>query len=206
MNIVWTAITIVSLATLTVTNPQSLVSVCVDSGAQALKTALELCGVYCLWLGIFNVAEDCKLVEKLAAKLKPINKLLYGNIPQEASEYISLNFASNLLGVGNAATPSAVEALKRTEKGEKLSFAGTMLFVVNASGVQLVPTTVIGLRAALGSANAADVVLPNFLSTAATSALGITLVFLFCGMPNQAKAFQKAFRWHRSPQRKGEKK
>ncbi len=198
--------TIISLAVLTVVNPQNVLSVCVGSGTQALKTALELCGVYCLWLGIFNVAEDCRLVEKLAVKLRPLNKFLYGNLSQEASEYISLNFASNLLGVGNAATPSAVEALKRTENAEKLSFAGTMLFVVNASGVQLVPTTVIGLRAALGSSNAADVILPNFLSTVVTSVLGIVLVFLFCGTPKRTKIFQKEFWQYCLPKRKGAKK
>ncbi len=181
MNIVWTVITALSIAVLAITNPQSVLSVCVDSGGQALKTALELCGVYCLWMGIFNVAEECRLVEKLAKKLRPLNRLLYGNLPQEASQQISLNFASNLLGVGNAATPSAVQALKLTEQGEKLSFAGTMLFVVNASSVQLVPTTVIGLRAALGSANAADVVLPNFVATLVTAVVGVALVFVFCG-------------------------
>lgn len=191
MNMVWAAITIISLATLTVTNPQSVVSVCVDSGTQALKTALELCGVYCLWLGIFNVAEDCKLVEKLAKKLQPLNKVLYGKLPVEASEYISLNFASNLLGVGNAATPSAVEALKRTEKGEKLSFAGTVLFVVNASGVQLIPTTVVGLRASLGSSNAADIVFPNFLATLLTCAMGIALVLLCWGVKRNKRGEKK---------------
>lgn len=187
MNVVWTVVTVVSLAVLTAASPQSVLSVLVDSGSQALKTALELCGVYCLWLGVFSVAEQCRLVEKLASKLQPMNKFLYGKLPQDASEYVSLNFASNLLGVGNAATPSAVEALKRTETTERLSFAGTMLFVVNASGVQLIPTTVIGLRATFGSANAADIVLPNFLTTVVTATLGVALVFLFCRLPSKKR-------------------
>lgn len=191
MNVVWTVVTVVSLTVLTAASPQSVLSVLVDSGSQALKTALELCGVYCLWLGVFSVAEQCRLVEKFAAKLQPMNKFLYGKLPQDASEYVSLNFASNLLGVGNAATPSAVEALKRTETTERLSFAGTMLFVVNASGVQLIPTTVIGLRATFGSANAADIVLPNFLVTVVTAMLGVALVFLFCGLPSK-KTSQKS--------------
>lgn len=187
MNVVWTVVTVVSIAALTAVSPQSVLSVLVDSGSQALKTALELCGVYCLWLGVFNVAEQCRLVEKLASKLQPMNKFLYGKLPQDASEYVSLNFASNLLGVGNAATPSAVEALKRTETTDRLSFAGTMLFVVNASGVQLIPTTVIGLRATFGSANAADIVLPNFLTTVVTATLGVVFVFLFCRLPSKKR-------------------
>ncbi len=205
MNIVWTVITVASLAVMTAVNPQSVLSVCVDSGSQALKTALELCGVYCLWLGIFRVAEECRLVEKLAKRLQPLNKVLYGNLPDQASQYVSLNFASNLLGVGNAATPSAVEALKLTENVEKLSFAGTMLFVMNASGVQLVPTTVIGLRAAFGSTNAADVVFPNFICTLFTSVLGVVLVFLLCRSPNK-KACQTTRMRQLVATRKGAKK
>ena len=181
MNIVWTVTTIVALIGLTVVNPQTVLSVCVDSSAQALTTALGLTGVYCLWMGIFNVAEECRLVDKLAKCLEPLNKFLYGNVSRVASQYISLNFSSNMLGVGNAATPSAIAAIKETEHSEKLSRTGAMLFVVNASGVQLVPTTVIGIRASLGSVNPSDVLLPNLLATVVTCVVGVALVFLFYG-------------------------
>lgn len=170
-----------ALVALTVINPQSVLSVCVDAGAQALTTALGLAGVYCLWLGIFNIAEQCHLVEKLAKCLEPLNKFLYGNVSKVASQYISLNFASNMLGVGNAATPSAIAAIKETEHDAKLSRTGAMLFVVNASGVQLVPTTVIGLRASLGSVNPSDVLLPNLLATVVTCVVGVALVFILYG-------------------------
>lgn len=185
MNIVWTAITVAALMALTVTNPQSVLTVCMDSSAQALTTALSLCGVYCVWLGVFSVAEKCNLVEKLSRFLDKFNKFLYGNVSKVASEYISLNLASNLLGIGNAATPSAISAIKEMEKGETLSRNGAMLFVVNATSVQLVPTTVIGLRASMGSANPSDVLLPNLISTVITSVVGIALVFLFYGKPKK---------------------
>lgn len=181
MNIVWTAVTLAALIALTIVNPQSVLTVCMDSSAQALTTALSLCGVYCVWLGIFSVAEKCNLVEKLSRLLDKVNKLLYGNVSKAASEYISLNLASNLLGIGNAATPSAINAIKEMEKGETLSRNGAMLFVVNATSVQLVPTTVIGLRASMGSANPSDILLPNLISTIITSVVGIALVFLFYG-------------------------
>lgn len=183
MNIVWTVVTVVALAALTITNPQSVLTVCLDSSAQALTTALGLCGVYCLWLGIFEVAEKCKLVEGLSRCFARLNKFLYGNVEKVASDYISLNLASNLLGVGNAATPSAISAIKEMEHGERLSRSGAMLFVVNATSVQLIPTTVIGLRASMGSANPSDILLPNLLSTIVTSVVGVALVFLAYGKP-----------------------
>ena len=188
MNIVWTVVTVVALAVLTVTNPQSVLTVCLDSSAQALTTALSLCGVYCLWLGIFEVADKCRLVEKLSRCFSRLNKFLYGNVEKVASDYISLNLASNLLGVGNAATPSAISAINVMEKEEKLSRAGAMLFVVNATSVQLIPTTVIGLRASMGSANPSDILLPNLISTIITSIVGIALVFAAYGKTNKPSA------------------
>lgn len=181
MNIVWTTVTIVAIAALTFINPQSVLTVCLDSSAQALKTALELTAVYCVWLGVFKIAEECRLVEKLSKLLKPLNKWLYGNVSEVAANYVSLNLASNLLGVGNAATPSAIAAIKQEEHGEKLSRFGAMLFVVNATSVQLVPTTVIGIRASLGSASPSDIILPNLIATIAPSVVGIALVFVAYG-------------------------
>jgi spore maturation protein A len=73
------------------------------------------------------------------------------------------------------------------EQQEQLSRSGAMLFVVNATSVQLIPTTVIGLRASMGSTNSADIILPNLLATLATSVLGISLVFLFYGTSKRPK-------------------
>lgn len=181
MNIIWTVLTAASLVILTIKNPQTVLSVCVESGAQALSVSLGLCGVYCLWMGLFQVAENCRLVESLSHIFAPVNKFLYKTISPRVAEQVSLNLASNLLGIGNAATPSAVAAIRETEHSERLSFAGTMLFVINASGVQLMPTTVMGMRAQLGSADPADILLPNLLTTAVTAAVGIILVFILCG-------------------------
>ena len=183
MNIVWTVATVVALVALTFMNPQEVLRVCLDSSSQALTTALSLCAVYCVWLGIFEIAEKCRLVEKLSLCFERLNKFLYGNVEKAASDYISLNLASNLLGVGNAATPSAIAAINVMEKEEKLSRAGAMLFVVNATSVQLIPTTVIGLRASMGSVNPSDILLPNLISTLVTSLVGVALVFAAYGKP-----------------------
>lgn len=187
MNIVWTTVTIAAVIALIFKDPSSVLTVCVDSSSQALTTALGLCGIYCLWLGVFRIAEECKLVEKLSKCFTRLNKWLYGNISEAASNYVSLNLASNLLGIGNAATPSAIAAIKEVEKDEKLSRFGAMLFVVNATSVQLLPTTVIGLRASLGSANPSDIILPNLIATVLTSVIGVGLVFIAYGDPDGAR-------------------
>ena len=125
---------------------------------------------------MFEVAEKCNVVQTLAKVLSPINKWLFGKISPSASKCISLNMASNLLGIGNAATPSAIQAIQQTEKGTKLSRAGAMLFVINASGIQLVPTTVIGLRASFNSTNPSSILLPTLICNAISTVLGVALV------------------------------
>lgn len=176
MNYIWTICVIVSFAVMTFTNPQGVLPLAVQSASKATTCAVELLAVYAIWLGVFSIAESCGAVTLLAAALGKLNKWLYGAISPTATKYVSLNMASNLLGVGNAATPSAIAAIKELEKGETLSRSGAMLFVLNACGIQLVPTTVVGLRAAAGSANATSVLLPTFIVTVLTAVVGVILV------------------------------
>ena len=161
MNIVWTVVTALSLLTLTFTHPQSVLTVCLDSCSQAVTATLGLAGIYCLWMGIFEVADKCRLVEGLSRCFEKLNKWLYGNVSK---------------------VPSAIAAIGEMEHGEKLSRSGAMLFVINASSVQLIPTTVMGLRASLGSADPADILLPNLIATAVTSVVGVALVFCAYGV------------------------
>ncbi|MBQ8434204.1 MAG: hypothetical protein IJX23_05320 [Clostridia bacterium] len=176
MNAIWTTIIIVCFVAITVTNPNTLLSLCVESGTQAVNYTLQLVAIYALWQGVFCVAERCNLVEKLAKILKKLNTFLYGNISTAAQNYISLNMASNIVGVGNAATPSAIEAIKLMENDTTLSRGGAMLFVINACGLQLVPTTVIGMRASFSSQNPSAILLPTIVCTVATLVLGVFLV------------------------------
>ncbi len=176
MNAIWTTIVVVCFAIIAATNPNNVVTLCVQSATQALNCCFQLVAIYALWQGVFYVAEKCNLVEKLANLMKGINKFLYGNITKEASYYVSLNMASNIIGVGNAATPSAIQAITLMEGEENLSRGGAMLFVINACGIQLVPTTVIGLRSTFDSQNPSSILLPTLICTVVSVVAGILLV------------------------------
>lgn len=181
MNVVWSICVIICFTLLTVSSPNAAMAVALNSASQAVSYAAQLISVYALWLGIFEIAERCNAVNLLAKAFGKINGFLYGAITPQAAKYVSLNMASNLLGIGNAATPSAIEAIKLTENSETLSRSGAMLFVLNASGVQLVPTTIIGLRASIGSANSSSILLPTLIVTAVTAVIGVFLVNLAYG-------------------------
>ncbi len=93
---------------------------------------------------------------------------------------IALNMSANMLGLGNAATPMGINAMKRLDDGSGIAnHAVIMLIVLNATSIQLLPSTIIGLRANAGSLSPADIVLPTLLSTACTFLLGIFLVKMF---------------------------
>ncbi len=176
MNIIWTSIICICILTMTVIKPSDVISVLTQSATQAVEYALQLCAVYCVWMGILKIAQQSGLVDSLAKRLKRVIGFLFGNISSLASNYVSLNLSSNLLGVGNAATPSAINAIKEMEQDSSLSRAGAMLFVLNASGVQLIPTTVLGLRSALGSQSATSVLLPTLACTILSALAGVALV------------------------------
>ena len=189
MNAIWTTLVLIGIVAITLKAPNGLLTVCVQSATQALDYALELVAIYALWQGVFCVAERCSLVEKLAKLMSKLNSFLYGNVCKEAKHYLSLNMASNLVGIGNASTPSAICAIKLMENGNKLTRGGAMLFVINACGLQLVPTTVIGLRTTFGSQNPTAILWPTILCTVTTLVLGVFLTNL--AYPKQHKTQTK---------------
>lgn len=188
MNAIWTTLVIICFALLTATDPNSVLTLCVESGKQAVDYTFQLVAIYALWQGVFCVAERCNLVEKLAKILSRLNNFLYGNVSKQAQKYLALNMASNVVGVGNASTPSAIEAIKLMEGGPKLSRGGAMLFVLNACGLQLVPTTVIGLRATFGSQNPSQILWPTIVCTLFSLILGVFLTSI--AYPKKSTKFQ----------------
>ena len=109
-------------------------------------------------------------------------KKLFGKVDQNVCDNIAANLSANLLGVGNASTPPAILATKQMDKGDgKMSKGMAMLFVINACGLQLVTTTIIGIRTSFGSSNPTDIILPCLLTSIVTTAVGILLVCLAYG-------------------------
>ena len=168
---------LLSIALLLFTNPQLILATMTDSMQTSLKLCISLMAVYCLWMGIINVIKDCGLIDSLSKKSKPILKKLFGNQDDEICDNLALNISANLLGAGNAATPPALKAIKQMDdKSGRLNKGMAMLFVINSCGLQLIPTTIVGIRSSLGSANPTDIILPSLLTSIITTTVGILLV------------------------------
>lgn len=176
MNIFWLLMMLASTLVLLVTTPEIVLSEMISASSSALNLCVELCAIYVVWLGIMQIVEDSGLGEKLAKLLRPLIRKIFKIKDDETEKIIALNISANMLGLGNAATPMGIKAMQKLDDGSgKANFAMIMLIVVNATSIQLLPTTVIGMRTAAGSVSASNIILPTLLVTFVTTLLGIIL-------------------------------
>lgn len=157
------------------------------SGAEkAAVLSLSLLAVYCVWLGFFKVLEKSGLAGKLSNAVFPLAKKLFRSDDREAVYLASCNLSANLLGLPGAPTPLGIQAVKKFCEA-KNRYAADMLFVLNATSLQLLPTTVIALRLSAGSSSAADILLPTLLATLLSTLVGAALTVIFCGRKRRQK-------------------
>ena len=131
-----------------------------SSGNIAVTTVISLVGAMALWGGVMEVAKESGLTKKLCRLIKKPIKLLFFDLDEKdaAFESISMNIIANLLGLGNAATPLGLTAMKQLKSTNNSKANMAMLTVLNASSVQLVPMTVASLRLSNGSQSPWDFV------------------------------------------------
>ncbi len=178
MNVIFTVIFLASLVVMAFVAPSELLSSLLGGAERSAKTALTLFCIYAVWMGISRVAETSGLSKKAAKALAPLSKKLFRTDEPAAVENLAMNLSCNLLGIGGAATPYAVKAIGELEKTGN-DFAQKLLFVINATSIQIIPSTVIALRAGAGSANPADIFLPSLICTALSTLLAAGLFIAF---------------------------
>ncbi len=143
----------------------------VDSAKGAVEISLGLIGIMTLWLGVMRIAEKAGLIPLLGRALRPISRILFPEVPPDhpAIGAMILNIASNFLGLSNAATPFGIKAMEelQTLNPEKETASNSMVtfMVLNTAGLQLIPTTIIGVLAAAGSTMPTAVIAPTLIST-----------------------------------------
>lgn len=145
-----------------------------EGADNAVQAALSMAGGFAFFCGLICILKKAGAVGFLSRRFSPLLKRLLGpTLPDNALDYVSMNLAANMLGLGNAATPMGIEAAKRMARGESATNALCLFLVINASSVQLLPSTVISLRAAAGSAAPGAIVLPTLITTLLSTLAGI---------------------------------
>lgn len=160
LNLVWPIFIIISIiyACLFGTLPKVNDSI-FDTIESTMSLLFTLAGTMCFWSGIMNVLEKTDFFLKMRKKISEVIKIIFRDIENDSkeSEFISLNILSNLLGLGNAATPmgiKAMDAMDEKNKNKNYMTKDMMMFIlINTASIQIIPTTVIAIRASLGSKN-----------------------------------------------------
>lgn len=155
-----------------------------ENAKTGFELSLGLTGVMTLWLGIMRVGDKAGVVELLAKAINPLFRRLFPQIPEKhpVQGSMMLNFAANLLGLDNAATPVGLKVMNQLQElnpdKEKASDAMIMFMVINTSGLTIIPISIMVYRSQLGAAHPADIFLPILLATFVSTLVGIVAVSL----------------------------
>lgn len=181
MSYIWTGMVTLSVVYgLLSGNGPAVAAAAVEGAAAAIQLCLTMAGVMCLWMGVMEIMKRSGLAEGLSRLLRPILCRLYPDFKndRETMDAISANVSANLLGLGNAATPLGIQAARRMARRTpgKASDSLCMLVVCNTASIQLIPTTVAGVRLAAGCATPFDILPAVWLASGISVSVGILAV------------------------------
>lgn len=186
LNYIWGGMIVVSFVTAIFTGRiDAVTNGAMEGAASAVDTCLGLLGSMCLWTGIAKIAEHSGLVEVFARLLRPVTKIIFPKLKSNSAAHqaIVMNMVANILGMGNAATPLGIAAMKELDKlnGRKsvASDEMCMFVVVNTASIQLIPATVISMRQMYGSAAPSEIVIPVWISSILAVTVGVAAAKIF---------------------------
>jgi spore maturation protein A len=150
----------------------------INSSKEAVTLCITMLGIMAMWTGIMQVAKKSGLVASLTRALHPILRILYPDIPKDhvVNEYIASNMIANILGLGWAATPMGLMAMKELKKlnhdSEVASCDMCTLLIINISSLQLIPVNIIAYRSQYGSVNPAEILGAGLVATLCSTLVG----------------------------------
>ena len=185
MNYLWGGMIVIGVIYGAVTGRLDAVT---DQALSSAKEAVTLCitmaGVMAFWVGIMRIAERAGMVEHAARKLNPLMSFLFPSVPKAsaARTYMSTNMVANFLGLGWAATPAGLSAMKELKKLDaeqgRATDAMCDFLILNISSLQLIPVNIIAYRSQYGSVNPAAIVGPAIIATAISTGAAVLFIKL----------------------------
>lgn len=185
INYIWFGMIVFSVVTSFFTsNGESLSGAIISGASDAVNLCIRLGGTMCLWGGLTEIAEESGLTAAVCRLLSPILKFVFPkmDMKSETAKSISMNVTANMLGLGNAATPLGLEAMRRLQAEnpdkEKASKDMIKFVVMNSAAFHLIPTTVASLRQDYGCKTPFDIMPASWISSAAALTVGLTAATL----------------------------
>ena len=181
---VWTGMVVLSVAYGMLNGTiEAVGNAAMEGAAAAVQLCLNMAGVMCLWSGVMSIMKACGLMDGLSRLFRPLLGRLLPRACKDPETLAALsgNVSANLLGLGNAATPLGIQAVRRMAVGSggRATDEMCLLVVMNTASIQLLPTTVAGVRAALGSQSAFDILPAVWLASALSVTAGVIAAKVF---------------------------
>ena len=178
-------------------NLKAVTEAVVSSSRESVNLCISMAGIVGMWTGLMKIAEGSGLIEGLSGKMGPVLRFLFPGLDPDsrAGRYISVNFLSNILGLGWAATPAGLKAMENLAEAEEekrisgiqVAPSGTAtdemctFLIINISSLQLIPVNIIAYRVQYGSANPTAVIGPAIAATAVSTGAAV----IFCRIMNR---------------------
>lgn len=182
LSVLWLGMILASVVCALCTGRMELLSkAALDGADKAVNVLMSMAGVMCLWTGLMKIADRGGLTAAVSKLFSPVLARLMPDHDRDspAMRAVSANITANLLGLGNAATPFGLAAMKEMQKNNSLRTAPdnsmVMFVIINTASVQLIPTTVAALRQAAGSLQPYSILPDIWLTSALTLTIGIVL-------------------------------
>lgn len=186
MNYIWVGLVVIAVVGGAVTGTmEAVLNNIFDFAQTAVDISLGLIGIMTFFCGLMKVMEDAGLCEKLGKVIAPAMRKLFPDVPADhpAQSSMALYFAANILGIGNAATPFGLKAMRDLQtlnptKGIATN-AQCMLMAISTTSITLIPVTAMGLRAAVQTEGAAEIIAPVILATICSTVTGVVFTIIF---------------------------
>jgi len=182
LNNLWGGMILLAIVTAVLMgNVAELTNAAIESARDAITLCITMLGIMSMWAGLMTVAEKAGLVQSLARRSRPLLRYLFPDLGKNhpAHEPIATNFIANILGLGWAATPSGLRAMKMlqeentTEEKDTATRSMRMFMVINMSSLQLVTISVVAYRMQYNSANPSEIIGPGLIVTAITTVIAV---------------------------------
>lgn len=186
LNYIWSGMIIVSFVVAISTGRLEMITAAAMDGAvSAVEMCIGLLGGMCLWTGIAKISEKSGLTMVFARVLKPITKIIFPKLKNgsAALNAIVANMVANLLGMGNAATPLGIAAMKELHKENRIKDVASdemcMFVVINTASIQLIPSTIIALRQIFGAQKPTEIIVPVWMCSICAVVIGVVAAKIF---------------------------
>jgi spore maturation protein A len=175
MNALFFAVFTICTLSLLYLSPENFLPAMLDGAGKAATLCVSLIATYAVWMGLMRLWEDSGAARGVSRCIKPLLKRLLKTEDEDALSAVSMNVSVNLLGISGAATPYGIKAAGLLDKTDNAEYSSAMFFILNATSLQILPSSLVAVRVAMQSSNPTDIILPTFIATVFSTVLGVLL-------------------------------